>query len=99
MEGIDLLRFCFLSRFCLNGEGRKDKKFRSLEVREASSSHLKILKLIVFGRNLEIPFKVGSVRLQRKACMRKTGRMQIESRVGVEIRLEGWLVIGILLGR
>ena len=22
-----------LSRFCLNGEGRKDKKFRSLEVR------------------------------------------------------------------
>ena len=27
-------RFCFLSRFCLNKEGRKEgKKFRSLEVR------------------------------------------------------------------
>ena len=78
-----------MSRFCLNGEGRKDKKFRSLELK----------LIVVFGRNLEIPFKVGSVRLQRKACMRKTGRMQIESRVGVEIRLEGWLVIGILLGR
>ena len=78
-----------MSRFCLNGEGREDKKFRSLELK----------LIVVFGRNLEIPFKVGSVRLQRKACMRKTGRMQIESRVGVEIRLEGWLVIGILLGR
>jgi hypothetical protein len=32
LELICLSRFWFLSRFCLNGEGRK-KKFRSLEVR------------------------------------------------------------------
>ena len=45
-ELICLSRFWFLSRFCLNKEGRKDdKKFRSLEVREASSSHLKMKNL------------------------------------------------------
>ena len=37
-----------LSRFCLNGEGRKEwREFWSLEVQEASSLHLKIVK---FGR-------------------------------------------------
>ena len=43
IEGIDCLsRFWFLSRFCLNGEGRKEgRKFQSLEVR-ASISHLKM---------------------------------------------------------
>ena len=50
--------------------------------------------LIVLGHNLDILAIVDSICQQRKACMRKTGRMQIESRVGVEIRLEGWLDIG-----
>ena len=38
------VKIWFLLRFCLNGEGRKDKKFRSLEVQEASSSNLKRYK-------------------------------------------------------
>ena len=45
-ELICLSRFWFLSRFCLNGEERKEgrgQEFRSLEVREASSLHLKIV--------------------------------------------------------
>jgi hypothetical protein len=41
-ELICLSIFWFLARFCLKAEGRKEgKKFRSLEVREASSLHLK----------------------------------------------------------
>ena len=43
IEGINLfVKFWFLSRFCLNAQGRRTK-FRSLKVREASSSHLKIM--------------------------------------------------------
>ena len=37
-----MTRFWFLSRFCLNGEGKKEDEFQSLEVREASSSNLKM---------------------------------------------------------
>ena len=53
-----------------------------------------VYTVIVLGHNFNILAIVDSICQQRKACMRKTGRMQIESRVRVEIRLEGWLDIG-----
>ena len=40
-ELICLSRFLFSSRFWGNGEGRKKNEFKSLEVQEASSLHLK----------------------------------------------------------
>ena len=39
MEGIDL--FVKILSQCTRKEGRKEDEFKSLEVREASSSHLK----------------------------------------------------------
>ena len=38
---VKILVFFKILSFCLKAQGRKDKIFRSLEVREASSSHLK----------------------------------------------------------
>ena len=47
-----------LSRFCLNGEGRKEggRKFQSLEVR-ASISHLKIKSIFELFIKQKIEFK------------------------------------------
>ena len=43
-------------------------------------------------KKLEVPILlIGAHLWKGKVCMRKTGRMQIESRVEAEIRLEGWL--------
>ena len=44
----DLSRFWFLSRFCLNKEGRrrKDKKFRSLEVRRKLNHKNMVFRII-----------------------------------------------------
>ena len=49
-----------LSRFCLNGEGRKDKKFRSLELGEPSLSHLRILKIL---KKIKSKFSIQQQRL------------------------------------
>ena len=58
-ELICLSRFWFLSRFCLNAQGRKEDKFQSLEVREASSLHLK-KDIIYLGFRIQTKCSVKS---------------------------------------